>query len=158
MKALSQWYCDCCGLVIKNAKEGYLEWYWDKPTDQFRGYKILHKGVNSPFHPKENCSIHQDKVMMMDLELSNFTGPDGLALITKYLLPNSNIEELSELILRLHDPNYEEARIYFPMAEADGLFEEANEAYPYLQYTLKEILERYKPSVKKDINRVQERR
>lgn len=145
----NQFNCDHCGGVIKNAAEGYVEWYRDELTGQDRGFKILHKAAYSPFRPDGGCSIHQNKLLMMDLPLPAFTGHDGLALAIKYLLPNSNIEELSELILRLHNPHYEEARIYFPMAEADGLFEEANEAYPYLQYTLKEILERYKPSVKK---------
>ena len=44
---------------------------------------------------------------------------------------------------RMTVPYYEEARIYWDEAEADGFFADGNEYWIYQPITLKELIERY---------------
>ena len=45
---------------------------------------------------------------------------------------------------RLTIPYYEEARLYWSRAEADGFFDGANEVWLYMPHNLEALIERYR--------------
>jgi hypothetical protein len=54
-----------------------------------------------------------------------------------------NANEYAVFIRRLFLPYYEEARLYFDEAQADGFISDANEVLVYKEEFLQEMVERY---------------
>ncbi len=90
------------------------------------------------------------------MKLDNFTGPAGIAMLLSFLdlgplhdpdgenVPRlEDLREFAELMRRLVVPYYEEARLYWAVAETDGFFDGANEVWVYLPDTLKTLIEEY---------------
>lgn len=88
--------------------------------------------------------------------MRDFVGPDGTAQQLSFLDPGyidtrdnipciGSMKEYVEIMRRIAIPNYEEARRYWAQAEADGVFDGANEVSPYTQRTLTYILAEYRP-------------
>ena len=151
LKPLQQWICDYCGEVIISPKDGWLEWLHD---GQFRahGFKIVHHRPASP--RKDGCYHYTNQSGRSDLPLDTYLGTSGLVhllafLDVGYVDPKNkgpwvnDIREFVELFRRVQLPYYEEARLYWSDAEADGLFGGANEVSPYLERALKNIVEKY---------------
>lgn len=91
------------------------------------------------------------------MHLHEYVGANGLAKLLSFLdigqidpdgMRGSRVHstrELAEIIRRLMLPHYEEARLYWSAAEADGVFDGANESSPYIQGTLEGIIRDYGP-------------
>jgi hypothetical protein len=89
------------------------------------------------------CHYREDQ-LVGDMPLEHYLGSDGLVkLLVMFEQPLEDEQELIDVIRRLHVPHYEEARLYWSRARADGFFQGTNEYYPYLQETLARVTEKY---------------
>jgi hypothetical protein len=133
MKKFEGWICDTCGKKIKTSADGWVEWisYNDaKGKTCGRDLRLVHCFEASPRRGEYRCQFDQDKEFLKDdgivgdNSLDIFLGPDGLirflAMIKEEEAP---INEVLEMIKRLHVPGYEHARLYFDKAIAKGIFE-----------------------------------
>lgn len=147
LKPLEQWYCDTCGKVIEDVKDGWLEWYYDYDGDMVlrsnKGYRIVHHDKRCMYN---SSKMHNAGKGVSDMHLEDFTGPNGLA----NLLSDIELErcednkEIIEIIKRLHLPYYEEARKYHDKAEMSGFFDGENEVTRSLLETSVTVIDRYK--------------
>jgi hypothetical protein len=150
LRPLKQFYCDVCGELIESPDEGYLQWLKGPATEEgyeIFGFRVVHHFPHSPksAHNPDGCYYPQG-APVADLDLPHFMGPDGLVCLLDLLThrqPPKDIQEFLEIIRRLHIPYYEEARKYRQKAVEEGFYDGANEVWPYLQDTLKAIIERY---------------
>jgi hypothetical protein len=154
---LQQWTCDECGETIGNPSDGYVEWLREHEGDGWvvHGFRIVHHASASPRKEAgHDCYLYAGRTGRADLPLGDFLGPDGLVRLLMFLdvgpihdpdgMPQiRNTREYVELFRRLQLPYYEEARTRLPIAQSEGSFQSANEVWPYLQSTLKELVERY---------------
>lgn len=131
----TQWVCNKCGSLIRCAQEGFLTWvaYDGENGEQKRGdIHIVHHYTASPLRNvhRLGCYFEISKAhelsngRQQDDYLASFLGPDGLmqllALLYDGRLP---VNEVLEIIKRLHIPGYEEARPYFIRALEEELIE-----------------------------------
>jgi hypothetical protein len=151
---LKQWICDTCGEVIDGAENGFLEWITgdDRKAHDFH---IVHHYPVSPRRDKEEgCYQHEHAQGRRDSHLNNFTDQNGLTTLLAFVdvghLDSDDggpwvrsAHEFAEIVRRLWVRHYEEARLYWSAAAADGVFDGANEISPYTQRTLKEIVNEY---------------
>ena len=115
-------------------------------------------GKLSIIHHKHECQRKEKDLpngFIKDGSLSRYLGVENLQNLYTLLHPGplygkgkgilvEDINEYMEILRRLTIPYYEEARIYWPLAEEDGFFCDVNEVYPCLVSTLKLIIEKYK--------------
>lgn len=164
LKPLQQWVCDSCGEIILAADQGYLEWLTERDEQaglyRARGLRIVHHAPHSPRFVRgqigANCYFYEGQAGESDIELSRFVGPAGMTyLIAKFLdvgpeleeeyrgPPVFDMRELVEIMRRLYIPYYEEARLYWDEARADGCFVDSNEVSLYHPDGLRALVERY---------------
>ena len=95
-----------------------------------------------------------DRRYSMPLPLESFLGDEGKVHFLSMIDPGPDFREdyrehiadkrlLLETFRRLQLPYYEEARLYWDKAKADGYFDGANEIWTYLPRTLKNLVEEY---------------
>jgi hypothetical protein len=155
LKPLEQWYCDYCGELIASAEDGWLEWLSDD-THHGYGFKIVHHLLASPNkdHRREGCYHYGNHFDEQSMHLNSYVGPDGLTNLLALLDKGQadpedsgpcvrSTSEFVELTRRLQTPHYEEARTLWNKAKEDGFFDGANEVWPYIQSTLKQIIKKY---------------
>jgi hypothetical protein len=152
LKPLEQFVCDTCGEVIESPDEGYIEWVDDKKAVNFN---IVHHSLHSPLKPSRSCYQHENAYGRSDTALRDFLGAHGIVEMLSFIDVGdyhqrdyrgptaSDLREWTEVARRLFIPHYEEARLYWDRARADGFFEGANELWPYLPSTLELLIERY---------------
>lgn len=154
LKPLKNFCCDTCGELIEEPSHGYVEWDWTEDGDQRldTGWRIVHHPTHSP--RPNGCYAG----LPLSTALDEYLGPDGQARLLAFLdvgehIPTSerrnrvaDMREFVEFVRRLTLPHYEEARRYWSAAEVDGYFDGANEAWPYTQKALKELIARYSDS------------
>ncbi|NQY79018.1 MAG: hypothetical protein HRT47_01775 [Candidatus Caenarcaniphilales bacterium] len=135
--------------MIVSPDEGYLEWVGGVGIKD-HSFKIIHH--------KHECQRKEKDLpngFIKDGSLSRYLGVENLQNLYTLLHPGplygkgkgilvEDINEYMEILRRLTIPYYEEARIYWPLAEEDGFFCDVNEVYPCLVSTLKLIIEKYK--------------
>lgn len=150
MEPLKQWICDVCGKIIETPEDGYVVW-GENEEGLIDKIRILHKN----FHVDgEKMGCDCDRRYSMSLPLESFLGDDGKVVFMSLVDPGPYfIEEYREHIAnkrlfldvfrRLQLPYYEEARLYWNKARADGYFAGANEVWIYLPQTLKNLIEEY---------------
>ena len=141
---LKQWYCDSCGEVIDEPKNGWLERYHDRgKLGNYEGYRIVHNDTKCMYDDKR---LFAENKSLSDMHLTAYVGPDGLISLLSDIEFNvaKDNSELVEIIRRLHIPYYEEARKYHYVAEEEGFFDGENEITRYLQSTSKYIIENFK--------------
>lgn len=152
MEPLKQWICDVCGKVIESPSEGYVVWgeNEDGMVDKFR---IIHQ--NRHIDGKiVGCDC--DRKYNLSMPLESFLGDEGKVQFLSIVDPGpeftseyrdqiANKRLFLEVVRRLQIPYYEEARIYWNRARADGFFCGANEVWTYLPETLKCLIEEYRP-------------
>ena len=113
--------------------------------------RILHKN-NHVGNCKVGCD--HDRRYSMSLPLESFLGDEGKVHFLSMIDPGPDFREdyrehiadkrlLLETFRRLQLPYYEEARLYWDKAKADGYFDGANEIWTYLPRTLKSLVEEY---------------
>ncbi len=132
--ATKQWTCDKCGQPILKVEDGWVEWVRVKSTsDQSsaRDLRLVHHKPASPLTSRpsgcqfdEKVEDQKDQGIVGDLPLKEFLGASGLMdllqLLAEKQLP---MEEVLEMIKRLHIPGYERAHRHFEEAIAEGVFE-----------------------------------
>jgi hypothetical protein len=75
------------------------------------------------------------------MHLSKFLGADGLVELLATFEDNPDMDQLIELIQRLHVPGYEEARRYASAALSAGVFESNLPKKFYTQANIERILQ-----------------
>ena len=162
----TQWICDTCGQPILKPEEGMLECRMEKDgTGRYRSldFRLVHHVSYSPRNPHrpegrkyehESCYQHSGG---SSWHLHHVIAPDGIArllglldvgpeLDPDYSGPEVvSIREWVELFRRLTIPFYEEARLYWRQAKADGWFDGANEVSLYSPQFLQDIIKEFAP-------------
>src|SRR5262249_16835651 len=149
---VKQWYCDTCGEVIKEAKDGWLEWLFDENHKAY-DFHIVHHFTKSPLVEeggRKSCYQHDGKSRVADNHLDQVL-EDGLVRMLVFLDPGPhvrdykgpevrNVREWVELTRRLFVPLYEEARRHWDAAEADGFFEGHSGVSIYMRSTMERLI------------------
>jgi hypothetical protein len=152
MAKQNKWLCDTCGQIIENVKDGWVEWitYYDEQRNhKGRDFRLVHHLPTSPLKgkTKNGCQFNgrfeykKDKGMVSDLPLSSFLGSDGLMyLLSKIAEGDIPLEQLLEMIKRLHIPGYEYARNHLDRAMQKGIIEP--NMYPgfYCQHDIRKVI------------------
>jgi hypothetical protein len=159
VEALKQWICDACGELIARPQDGSIEWL-DSSEKRARAFRIVHCAAASPRKagPGGNCHFHRNASDRVDVDLSKFLGASGLAQLLAFLdigqvfdpkcdrLPKiGEMRSFVEIFWRLQLPSYEEARLYYEEAMDNGRFDGADQLAPYLQNTMRDIIEDFAP-------------
>ena len=137
MEPLKQWVCDVCGKIIETPDDGYVVW-GENAEGKIDKIRILHKN-NHVGNCKVGCD--HDRRYSMSLPLESFLGDEGKVHFLSMIDPGPDFREdyrehiadkrlLLETFRRLQLPYYEEARLYWDKAKADGYFDGANEIWP----------------------------
>lgn len=152
LKPLEEFYCDTCGELIESPEEGYVVW---KNNDELKdhGFIIIHQGKCDP---GRRGSASRDRYPC-SLPLTDFLGVKGLVLLTSFLslgkvkanlkqdnvIKVADVDQFIDFFRRVQVPYYEEARTKFKEPELLDWYSDANEILPYLEDTLKSIIENY---------------
>jgi len=147
-----QWICDRCGDVIKTPEDGWVHWRRDKDR-RVHAIELLHHLKASPKGGMRGC---YPEPMQQDAHLNVMLGPRGIVRLLsmmdvgtyhdpalKHVGGVDDVRNWTEVFRRLHVPYYEEARLYFDRARADGHLDGINEVALYLPDTLKDIVDAY---------------
>lgn len=142
------WICDNCGEKIEDVKDGWVEWLESKDQNddyKCKGIRIVHR-VKCIYN--EDLLYKKNKSLVSDMDLESFSGPDGLMELLEFISDNKfeDNEEVIEVIKRIHIPGYEEARIYFDEAIAEGIFEPNTKPGYYTQNNIADVLD-YKKNI-----------
>jgi hypothetical protein len=152
LRPLEQFVCDTCNQIIDSPEQGYIEWIDDKKA---RRFNIVHHSLYSPLKPNRSCYQHEKAYGRSDTALKDFLGVHGIVEMLNFIdvgdyhRPDyegpdvGDLREWTEVARRLFIPGYEEARLFWDRARADGFFEGANELWPYLPETLERLIEQY---------------
>lgn len=146
LRPLIDFVCDTCHTVVDGTQGGYVEWIENNNiAGQFR---IAHNS--------HHCLVHGNNYGRKDTNLSDFLGPYKMPYILSFLDvgpvldPNfrsgngiSDVRNYVEFVRRITIPFYEEARLYFGKAIADGVFDGDNELSVYDPAKLQGIISRY---------------
>jgi len=163
LKNFSQFVCDECGALIESPFEGLVEWE-SKMDDDGRmiasGFRIVHNLPTSPLRgiKDEGCYRYSQKSPFREARRLNFIYPVSSHFIISFLNPgcfhslspeshlNScrivDFYEFADLARRLTIPYYEEARIYFEEALAEGI-NICDEETVFGERNLQRIIQRY---------------
>ncbi len=129
------WICDNCGETIKNAGDGWVQWLSLPSESGNRGARDLSLVHHFPASPRKGSREHgcqfdekfefrKDRSIVCDLSLDSFCGADGLmhllSLFADEKIPHG---DLLTMIMRIHTPGYERARLHFDRAIAEGVVE-----------------------------------
>ncbi|HYP97850.1 MAG TPA: hypothetical protein VER96_04195 [Polyangiaceae bacterium] len=158
LKPLTQWYCDCCGNIIKNIKDAWVEWIVDLSTKPmtYGDFRIVHHLSALPEDtPFPGCQ--RGRVAGLgDLPMESFIGSYGQAHLLSWIDPGEivdpsgkeigkglvrNLREWTTLFRRIHMPYYEEARLYMARASANGRYNGYNQALPFKESELLAVIE-----------------
>ncbi|MEK7449470.1 MAG: hypothetical protein AAB019_08300 [Planctomycetota bacterium] len=157
LQPLKQWICDGCGKIIKDIEDGYIEYIEGVEGNHYKAkdFRIVHHASKSPKKPDGNCYKYEKTGTWNTIALSEFVGNNGLAqLLTlidigpihspQFSGPHvQDLREWTDFCRRLHFPYYEEARLHWENAQADGYFDGKNEVAIYLPETLKALINIY---------------
>ncbi|WP_427138442.1 hypothetical protein [Psychrobacillus psychrodurans] len=142
LKPKQQWICDNCGEVIESIEDGCLEWYKGNDDSLVENFRIVHHDSTCMYDPQMLFKEGKQAISML---LESLVGDSGLVyLLGLGVTEIRNFTEYQEIIKRLHVDHYEEARLYWHLAEEDHFFEGANAAWPYLPETSLKIIHKYK--------------
>lgn len=120
------WKCDECGDPIESVETGWVEWkvqIGGAPPYTKHGFRLVHHAV-----PGKKCQYNwtnfPNGTQIADLQLEYFLGEDGLMNLLEFVSDSpTSMDEIIELIKRLHITGYEEARLKFVHAIREGVFE-----------------------------------
>ncbi len=152
---LKQWICDSCDELINSAEDGWVEWLSGRETfNSCYGFKIVHNDGSSP-RGKGGCFHYSEKQGPSDTQLARFMGEKGYVYLLSfldwgpYVTPEykgprvKDIREFVAFMRRLTIPYYEEARVFFDKALAEGIMDPSIVEGIYEPESLKEIVEKY---------------
>ncbi|ETT30437.1 hypothetical protein C161_27458 [Paenibacillus sp. FSL R5-192] len=138
---LKQWVCDSCDENI-DVDDGFFEWYREDSTGKEKGFRIVHNKSRCLYDPRQ---LYRDGKSNLDMNLDAFVGRRGLVTLLS-ILDEGNIEDVkewTEVVRRLHVDYYEEARMYWSEAQADGYLDGSNGVSEFLPSNLKELIQKY---------------
>jgi hypothetical protein len=147
------WICDRCGESISNAGDGWLQWI--EVTEgsgerKMRDLSLVHHFPASPLRESHEygCQFNQqleftkDGGIVSDLGLDSFCGPDGLVHLLSLLADKgSSVQDVLTMVMRIHTPGYEHARIHIGRAIAEGIIEPNLPEGFYWQSDLNRVLD-----------------
>lgn len=150
MEPLQQWVCDVCGEVIEKPEDGYVVWSRDIDGKLDR-IRIVHK---NRIVGDERVGCDRDRSFLLSMALPSFLGAKGIVMLLSLVDPGPNFTReyedriankrlFLEIVRRLQIPYYEEARLYWNKAMADGFFDGANELWAYDPENLQALVEKY---------------
>jgi hypothetical protein len=153
LTALKQWICDRCGDVIEKPEDGWVHWRRDRTTRRVSEIEILHHLTASPKGGERGCYPAR---MDSDMHLTAMLGSRGIVDLlsmmdvgayhdpdARHIGGVTDVRNWVEVFRRLHVPYYEEARLHFKKARANGDLDGVNEVALYLPDTLRQIVEDY---------------
>jgi hypothetical protein len=162
LKPLKQWRCDGCHQIIESPEHGWVEWLTTLVDNRVRNreFRIVHHAEYSPRRPRGNCyryGLGEPPLpdLLATTYLTDCIGENAMPYLLMLIDPGPyhdkryqgpTVEDFrawAEFARRLTIPYYEEARVYWPRAIADGFFHGQNEISIYLPDTLKSIIKRY---------------
>jgi hypothetical protein len=158
MRPLEEFVCDTCGKIIKEPREGWLEWIYDTSTHKAHSFRICHHQAFSPLSGLEGCYRHGRIPGRSDMHLHHIL-ENRMAQLLRFIDVGkhhepvfsgphaTDLREWSELARRLTIPHYEQARLYWDLAQSGGYFQDANEILIYTEKFLKELIEQYADDV-----------
>src|ERR1700752_2390817 len=82
LKPLSEWICDACGEIIREAKEGYVE--WQQTDGKMHSSRIVHHALHSPRRDGGGC-YYRSSERGGDMSLERVVGPSGLSVVSSWL-------------------------------------------------------------------------
>ncbi len=152
MEPLRQWICDVCGKVIEKPEDGYVVWGTNE-QGKIDKIRILHKN-NHVNGCVTGCDHDHGHRYPSSLPVESFLGDDGKVRLLSLIDPGpdfqaeyqehiANMRLFLEFFRRVQLPYYEEARLYWEKARADGYFAGANEIWTYLPRNLKMLIDEY---------------
>lgn len=126
------WFCNRCGQLIELAEHGWVEWvHRDKPRrgeKPCRNIRIVHGEGYGPC--PEGCRFDGLREHRLDgggvgaFSLTEFLGHDGLMRLLEMIVEDEHpIDDLLEIIKRIHTPGYEHARRHFDQALRAGVID-----------------------------------
>ncbi len=141
------WICDTCGSPIKESSDGRIEWLecnYNGCTG--KGLRLVHHISASPHKDvfSHGCYTYTETPAqgLNDCELSEFLGSDGLmVLLSKLTNRELPVDEVVEMIKRLHISGHEQARLHFVEAISEGVFESSVDQGYYSQQDIESVLE-----------------
>jgi hypothetical protein len=150
MRPTTTWICDTCNGVINKAEDGGAEWL--RVADEngcwhSRGLRLVHRCGASPLGARR-CDYHhfaairKHTVTLCERPLAGLLSHDGLMeLLSMLNRREAPMDEILEMIKRLHIPGYEPARPHFDRAIASGVFQaDVPDGY-YTQGNIAAVLE-----------------
>jgi len=161
LKPLKNFICDCCGGIINDPEEGYVEFYRIRNENDIyihHEFRIVHHAPHSPNYINGgHCYTHEEKMGRGDLSLKDFiNSPNRVAEILSFVdigeihdpmfRPYSKVADVRgfvEFVRRVAIPYYEEARLYLKQANQEGFIGDQNEISIYSESVLKSIIENY---------------
>lgn len=152
IEPLKQFYCDTCGELIENLKDGWFEWLSSKENGMYlnHGFRICHH--------KNSCQEYLNNKDCRDVPMYDFTEELPISKMLGFLYRGAYIDlsepyegirikdfrEYTEVFRRLTIPYYEEARIYFNEAKNNGDIYGMNEIAFLRPEFLKRVIRDYK--------------
>jgi hypothetical protein len=152
-----QWICDECRKLIAGPEQGWFEWLCGPNQRDHYGFRIVHDKPSSPRSQNPNgCYKYSDHSGRKDGPLKEFLSDVGRIRLVGFIDVGSHhdpdadytprvksLREWAEIYRRLFFPYYEEARLYWEHAAADGFLATLNETAVYSADTLKSLVEKY---------------
>ena len=157
LRPLEQWYCDYCEELIERPEDGYYECLRDPKTGVKTGFKIVHHASASPREKGSNqCYHYAHEKHRSDMPLMSVLGGSGkgvlLSILGTGICPHDpstdpdarNYREFMDFFRRVQVPYYEEARVYFSAAIAEGMLESFDSDSVDDPGFLKRVIERFR--------------
>jgi len=153
MSVTPPWTCDSCNRPITRVEDGWVEWLSrDVGQERRQDYdlRLVHTRQSSPYRDRsrygcqhdEDRAFARDRSLVGDLPLESFLGPDGLMLLLEFASDRRfELDDLIEMIKRLHIPGYDQARNSFDAAISGGAFEPNTKPGFYRQENIQKTLE-----------------
>jgi hypothetical protein len=144
------WRCDCCGRLITNIADGWVEWlaFEDEyGTTIVGGVRLTHRRATGARTRGRGCrydarkEFRNNASIVEGLALERFVGPDGLMLLLSLVEAGEfRKQDLLELAKRVQVPGYELVRDLICEATAGRVCTPFLGKKYYLQSEMQELL------------------
>lgn len=138
------WICDTCGSPIKESSDGRIEWLECNDNGcTGKGLRLVHHISASP-RKDVGCYTYTTTYAqgLNDREFVEFLGDDGLMLLLSKLTNRElPVDEVVEMIKRLHISSYEQARLHFDEAISEGVLYPSDDKGYYSQQDIALVLD-----------------
>jgi len=123
---LGQWCCDSCGDLIDGPERGCIEWHTTRRTNTVSGFRIVHRSSKCTYQEIELATLGRTSSL---LPLTGAIEAPGLGCMLGLLegamrdgsIREQGLDELIEVMRRLHIPYYEEARLAWQAGIQEGI-------------------------------------